>query len=270
MTEIGAQRRPFGVGVIGGPTAVIDVHGLRIVVDPTFDPPTDYGYLRKTAGPATTAAALGPVDLVLVSHSQHPDNLDTGGREFAVSSPLVLTTPSSALDLGPRARGLVPWERFYHHPSGVRITATPALHGPADGLMPEGYVNCEVSGFVIEARDSPTVYVGGDNASLKAVADIGRRFPRIDVALLNAGGAHVPTKFDDRPLTFTADRAAAAAEILAAPSVVVAHQDGWAHFADGPADTARAFREAGIEGVLSTAPLGSWSVDEPASILSQV
>ncbi|MGO4301272.1 MBL fold metallo-hydrolase [Leifsonia sp. RAF41] len=265
MTEINRERRAFGVGVIGGPTTVIDIHGLRILVDPTFDPPTDYGYLRKTAGPAIPAAALGPIDLVLVSHSQHPDNLDTSGRRLALSSPLVLTTPTSASELGPRARGLVPWERF-SHPSGVRITATPALHGPADDVGPEGYVNCEVSGFVMEARDSPTVYVGGDNASLKAVADIARRFPRIDVAILNAGAAHVPTKFDDRPLTFTAERAAAAAEVLAAARVVVAHQDGWAHFADGPADTRHAFRQAGIEAVLSTAPLGLWSVTEDVAI----
>lgn len=259
MTEISPQRNAFGVGVIGGPTTVIDLHGLRIVVDPTFDPPGDYGYLQKTAGPAIPASALGPIDLVLVSHGQHPDNLDTSGRALAVSSPLVLTTPSSAPELGSRAHGLVPWERF-SHPSGLRITATPALHGPADEVTPEGYVNCEVRGFVLEAPDSPTVYVGGDNASLAAVAEVARRFPGIDVAVLNAGAAHVPTKYDDRPLTFTSDRAAAAAEILAAPRVVVAHQDGWAHFAESRSDTARAFRQAGIEAVLREAPLGSWSI----------
>lgn len=247
--------------MIGGPTTVIDLHGLRIVVDPTFDPPADYGYLHKTAGPAVPAAALGDVDVVLVSHSQHPDNLDTSGREFAVSSPLILSTPSGAAELGPRAAGLTPWERF-SHPSGLTITATPALHGPADEVTPEGYVNCEVRGFLIEAPDSPTVYVGGDNASLSVVAEVARRSPRIDVALLNGGGAHVPSKYDDRPLTFTADRVAAAAEILGSPRVVVAHQDGWQHFADGPADTRRAFHRAGLEAVLRAAPLGSWSISD--------
>ncbi|MDR6973119.1 MBL fold metallo-hydrolase [Leifsonia shinshuensis] len=261
MTRISADRRRFGVGVIGGPTTVIDVHGLRIVVDPTFDPPGDYGYLQKTAGPAIAAEALGGIDVVLVSHAQHPDNLDAGGRRVALESPLVLTTPSSASELGATARGLVAWERF-SHPAGVRITATPALHGPADEVTPEGYVNCEVSGFVIEAPDAPSVYVGGDNASLRAVAEVARRFPGIDVALLNAGAAHVPAKYDDRPLTFTAERAAAAAEVLDARHVVVAHQDGWAHFADGPAETERAFERAGIRAALFAAPLGSWSVTE--------
>ena len=48
--------------------------GLRIVSDPTFDDPGPHGYLTKTAGPAVPEDQLGPVDLVLVSHDNHPDN----------------------------------------------------------------------------------------------------------------------------------------------------------------------------------------------------
>jgi L-ascorbate metabolism protein UlaG (beta-lactamase superfamily) len=45
---------------------------LRIVSDPTFDDPGPHGYLTKTAGPAVTEDQLGPVDLVLISHDNHP------------------------------------------------------------------------------------------------------------------------------------------------------------------------------------------------------
>ena len=79
-TLVGPGRRPFGIAVVGGPTAVIDIAGTRIVTDPTFDPPTDYGYLRKLAGPAVGAQALGQVDIVLLSHDLHPDNFDHAGR----------------------------------------------------------------------------------------------------------------------------------------------------------------------------------------------
>ena len=82
--------------VAGGPTAVLDVGGLRIVSDPTFDPPGPHGYLTKTAGPAVTEDQLRPVDLVLVSHDNHPDNLDDRGRALALAAPLVLTTRSGA------------------------------------------------------------------------------------------------------------------------------------------------------------------------------
>ena len=54
--------------VVGGPTTVLDLGGLRIVSDPTFDAPGPHGYLTKTAGPAVAEDQLGPVDLVLVSH----------------------------------------------------------------------------------------------------------------------------------------------------------------------------------------------------------
>ena len=52
-----------------------DLGGPRIVSDPTLDDPGPHGYLTKTAGPAVTEEQRGPVDLVLVSHDNHPDNL---------------------------------------------------------------------------------------------------------------------------------------------------------------------------------------------------
>ena len=55
----------MSVRVIGGPTAVLEIGGLRLVTDPTFDEPRDYplgaGHaLSKTAGPAIRAAEVGP------------------------------------------------------------------------------------------------------------------------------------------------------------------------------------------------------------------
>ena len=45
--HVGSERSAFGVAVLGGPTTVVDIAGLRIVADPTFDPPGDKGYLTK-------------------------------------------------------------------------------------------------------------------------------------------------------------------------------------------------------------------------------
>jgi hypothetical protein len=38
--------------------------------------------LTKLAGPAVSAGEIGPVDVVLVSHDHHADNLDAAGREL--------------------------------------------------------------------------------------------------------------------------------------------------------------------------------------------
>jgi len=70
---------------------------MRLLTDPTLDPagseyPTPLYTLRKTAGPALTAAALLPLDAVLLSHDHHFDNLDRAGRRLLAGVPRVLTT----------------------------------------------------------------------------------------------------------------------------------------------------------------------------------
>jgi L-ascorbate metabolism protein UlaG (beta-lactamase superfamily) len=259
--RVDARRRKLAIGVLGGPTTVVDIAGRRIVMDPTFDEPGEHGYLTKTAGPAVSADALGPVDAVLISHDEHPDNLDDGGRRMALASPLVLTHPGAAGRLGPPAVAVAPWESF-DIPGGsgsLAAQAVPAIHGPADGKRDaSGHINCEVTGFVLSGPGLPTVYLSGDNASMTAVTDVADRVGDIDVAVLFAGAASVPTKERGRPLTLTSARAAAAAEVLGAKVVIPAHVDGWAHFSEGVEEFVAAFDRAGIGGVLRVAPHGEW------------
>ncbi|QHO91294.1 Zn-dependent hydrolase [Actinomyces sp. 432] len=258
MTEP-LPRQALGFLVVGGPTVAIDIAGVRLVIDPTFDPPTDFGALRKIRGPAVDAQSLADADVVLVSHADHADNLDVAGRAFALAAPRLLTNPGSARRLGAGAEGLAPWESTAVG-DGATVTAVPAQHGPADGETDAaGFVNCEVTGFVIQAAGS-TIYCTGDNASLELIARVRERFGSIDHAVLNAGRATVPAKFAGRPLSLSAERASAAAQVLGARHVVVAHQTGWEHFTDGPGATLRAFRDAGILDRLDRTPEGEWSL----------
>jgi L-ascorbate metabolism protein UlaG (beta-lactamase superfamily) len=264
MSDVTERRRICAISVLGGPTTVVDIAGRRIVMDPTFDPPGPHAYLTKTAGPAVEAAALGPVDVVLVSHDQHPDNFDDAGRELAATVPQVFTHPGAARRLGPNAHGLAPWQAV-ELPGGDGLTslvvqAVPAVHGPADGQRDDsGHVNCEVTGFVLSGQGQPTIYLSGDNASIAAVKAVADAVGRIDVAVLFVGAARVPSKERGRPLTLTGARAAAAAEILGTGLVIAAHLDSWAHFSEGMADVVTAFDEAGIGAVLDTTPHGQWT-----------
>lgn len=260
-SRLDAARRDCAISVLGGPTTVVDIAGRRIVMDPTFDPPGVHAYLTKLTGPAVSAEALGPVDVVLVSHDQHPDNFDDEGRRMALAAPLLLTHPGAAGRLGPPAVGVAPWQS--HELNGVStsltVQAVPAVHGPADGQRDAGgHINCEVTGFVLSGPGLPTVYLSGDNASMTAVKDVADRVGRVDIAVLFAGAASVPTKEHGRPLTLTAARAAAAAELLGAKAVIPAHVDGWAHFAEGVDEFVAAFDQAGISDVLRVAPHGEW------------
>lgn len=244
---------------MGGSTAIIEFGGLRLITDPTLDaPPSSQpanGMPHRTAPPAIATADLGPLDAALVSHDQHPDNLDTSGRALLAGLPLVLTTREGAARLGGSARGLDPFEAVeIDGPDGqrVRITALPARHGP-DGAEA---VTGSVVGFLLSGTDLPTVYVSGDNASLEVVREIAARVGPIDVALLFTGGASVPAYFDGAPLTLTNADAVEAARLLGAGTVVPIHCDGWTHYAQDSASLAEEFAAAGLDDVLVVVPAG--------------
>jgi L-ascorbate metabolism protein UlaG (beta-lactamase superfamily) len=67
--------------LVGGPTAILEYAGLRWLTDPALSPPGEYaGGLVKTAGPALDSDSVGLIDVVLLSHQHHSDNLDPAGR----------------------------------------------------------------------------------------------------------------------------------------------------------------------------------------------
>jgi L-ascorbate metabolism protein UlaG (beta-lactamase superfamily) len=126
MTQVSITR-------VGGPTALLEIDGFRLLTDPTFDAPGEYRLphvtLQKTTGPALSAEAIGPIDAVLLSHDQHADNLDHSGRACLAKAGRVFTTVAGANRLGSASEGLAPWEvRDLLKPDGsrLRITATPA------------------------------------------------------------------------------------------------------------------------------------------------
>ena len=237
----------------GGPTVSFDLGGLTFMTDPTFDGPGDYPIgtrtLTKTAAATGSPADAGPVDVVLLSHDQHPDNLDAAGRDFCRTVPLVLCTPTTAERLGPPARALPTWAHVdLPRPGGdgdLRVTAVPAQHGP-DGTE---HLTGPVTGFVLHGDGLPTVYVSGDNASLRVVEEIAARFPHVDVAILFGGAARTPL-LGEANLTLDARDMVEATRILGVSQVVPVHIDSWSHFTEGPGDVRAAFTAAGLAHLL--------------------
>ena len=225
---------------------MLEYGGLRWLTDPTFSPPGEYpGGLVKTTPPALSPDQVEPIDVVLVSHDQHSDNLDPAGREFLARAGQVLTTVDGAGRLGGNSTGLAPWSSAEIRGSGgatVTVTAVPALHGPP-GSEP---VTGPVIGFVLSTPGLETVYVSGDNASLDVVSEIASRFEPIDVAVLFAGAVQLPQRFDGAYLTLSSDLAAQASVILGAPTVIPLHFEGWAHFTQGADQLRAAFAGNGV------------------------
>lgn len=212
--------------LLGGPTVLIEYAGLRFLTDPTFDEAGPVGNLTKLAGPALSRDEVGHVDVVLLSHDSHEDNLDVSGRAMLADVRHVLTTPEGGQRVE-HAQGMARWDQAII-PGGetaVTITAVPARHGPSVIKHLAG----QVTGFVLEADGWPTVYVSGDNSSVRKAGRVADRFPDVAVAVVFAGAARSP-RLNDLMLTADAERTLAIASRWPEAVVIPAHIDDWAHF----------------------------------------
>lgn len=185
-----------------------------------------------------------PIDVVLLSHHQHTNNLDPAGRAFLPSAKRVLSTTKAAEELDGNVLGMEPWSEIeLESPRGgtVKVTAVHAQHGP-DG---SDEIQGPVLGFLLSAQAAQAIYVSGDNASREAVRTIVKKTGELGIAILNAGAVQLP-KFDHAYLTLSADHAADVTKILGARTVIPLHFEGWAHCTQGAGELKAAFSGNGI------------------------
>ncbi|ASG21052.1 MBL fold metallo-hydrolase [Nitrospirillum viridazoti] len=231
--------------LVGGPTALIEVGGFRLLTDPTFDPPGLYREapvrFEKTSGPALSPGEIGLLDGVLLTHDQHFDNLDNAGRALLPTTPVTYTTLAGAGRLEGNAVGLAPFEtRELQAADGRRlfITATPARHGPV-GIEP---ISGDVVGFLL-GLDQPgdTLYVTGDTVWYDGTAEVARRFaPK--VVMLFTGAAEPRGRFH---MTMDSNDALEAAHAFPDAALVAVHNEGWVHFKESATELATAFATLG-------------------------
>ncbi|HWH29233.1 MAG TPA: MBL fold metallo-hydrolase [Mycobacteriales bacterium] len=235
---------------LGAATVLLRVGALSLLTDPALDPADQEQVfhvpgsdipipLRRTSDPVLPPGGLPRLDAVLLSHDEHADNLDARGRAVAAGAGRILTTPSGARRLGGRAEGLERWASVELERAGtrVRVTATPARHGPA-GM--EAVVG-DVTGFVVEIEGlARAVYISGDTVLHDDLTAVGRRFA-IGPALLHLGRA----RFDlTGPTCYSlsgADGVALAAD-LGATALLPVHHEGWVHFSEPAVGLERALR----------------------------
>jgi hypothetical protein len=166
---------------IGGPTALIEIGGLRLLTDPTFDAAgsvyeTAVYTLRKTMGPAIPIDGIGPIDAVLLSHDHHFDNLDHAGR--------------------------------------VALTRATRVFAPAPAVERLGRGTAGLP----RAADVPAIYVSGDTVWYEGVEEVARRAD-VRVAFLNMGAARV-AEVGPAHLTFTAEEGVEVARAMPQAMIV--------------------------------------------------
>ncbi|PLB52006.1 putative Zn-dependent hydrolases of the beta-lactamase protein [Aspergillus steynii IBT 23096] len=220
---------------IGTATAILDIDGVRFLTDPFFSPAGtewDVGVavLKNTETPALGLENLPPIDAILLSHEDHPDNLDELGRRL-LDGRHVLTTMDGAKNLAPRpgVRGLKPWETVPLVAGGKKfqVTGIPCQHVPGN----------ECTGFVLESESFGTredgrpnvIYFSGDTVYFDELDRIKERW-HVVAAVLNFGNAHAPLPEGPLQITMDGKQGAHLFRQLGADVLVPMHFESWGHF----------------------------------------
>lgn len=216
---------------------LIDINGFRMLTDPTLDQAGNtyhhgFGAIsRKTDDPALSPGLLDHIDLVLLSHHQHKDNLDVQGKAFLdTTTAPILSTTKAAHDL-PRVTGLAAWETIAIDTplvKGLRITATPAQHHP--WWIP-AFISGPVIGFVIEydGQENGVIYISGDTVYFRGIDEVAQRYT-IDIAILHAGGVQFRYLTGLGIYTMNSKHLLRCIKVLDPNKIIPIHVRGWTHF----------------------------------------
>jgi len=271
--EISQSRSAITITHFGTATILLEIGPFRILTDPALDEPGKHYSLgwglgsTKSNEAIVSPEALGHIDVVLLSHDEHADNLDDKGRALLPSVGKVLTTPSGAKRLSSapsslkNVTGMKDWESYTLSDSknwSIKITATPARHGPPLSSLIVG----DVIGFLLEweGQAKGALYISGDTVLFDGVMEVGKRF-RVGTSILHLGGVQFTLSGPLR-YTFSGEEAAIVAKTFDTEKVIPIHYEGWSHFRENKAQSEKSFEKAGITKMVQWLDIGKPTVIE--------
>ncbi|MFF3855109.1 MBL fold metallo-hydrolase [Micromonospora sp. NPDC002575] len=186
-----ATERELGVVWYGHASALIEIEGHRVLVDPVWSDRCSPSALvgpRRLHEPPVGLHELPAVDAIVISHD-HYDHLD-------MATVRALTAGQSAPFVVPLGVGAhlerwgVPEDRIVeldwaesHRVSGLTITATAAQHFSGRGLRRDGTL---WSSWVVAGAHRRVFYTG-DSGYFDGYAEIGAEHGPFDVTLIQIG-----------------------------------------------------------------------------------
>jgi len=222
------------VTFIGHASVLLQAGGVSMLTDPVFSDDVG-GLFRRAAPPGVALRDLPPIDLVVISHN-HRDHLDE--ESVRALGPSVHYVVPLGLGAWFRARGLTRvteldwWQSTVVEGRAGRATVTlvPAQHWSQRAATDRN--QSLWGGYVIDAGGE-RVFFAGDTGYPAAFAEVGRRFPGIELAILPIG-AYAPRWFM-HPQHMAPEETAQAFRDLGARILLPVH---WATFrlSDEPMD----------------------------------
>lgn len=235
---------------------LIDINGFRIITDPALDGKTGFFpklvgkpfiFSKKTFTP-NLSILNQPIELALLSHDHHGDNLDKSGKKFLENVPCILSTKGAERRLTKhKVIGLKPWEaHIIETPllKGLKITAVPAQHTNIKRLE---YAVGHVIGFVIEwdNQKNGALYISGDTVLFEGIYEIAKKF-KIDTAILHLGAGAFPYLKPKLRVTMNAKEAIQVSELLGCNKVIPIHFEGWWHFKEPVEEMKETLKQSSI------------------------
>lgn len=193
-----ADDSDMAVTFVNHTTFLVQLNGLNILTDPIWsNRASPYSWIgpKRMRPPGLRFEDLPDIDLVLVSHN-HYDHLDlpTVLRLKERFDPFFITPLGVGRYLNQQEvndTAELDWWDEYEIENKAKITAVPARHFSGRGVLDrDKTLWC---GYVLQTN-SNTVYFAGDTAYADFFADIGDRFPSVDLALIPIG-AYKPRWF---------------------------------------------------------------------------
>ena len=230
-------------------TFAFEMGDLRVLVDPMLAeagtapavPNTPNGRPNPLVdlpfGEDGLSDLVNNTDAVLVTHT-HNDHWDGRAQELIPKDRLVLCQPEdeakissagfanvSAVDPG------LAWK-------GLRFSRTGGRHGTGE----IGAQMAPVSGFVVQAEDSPSLYVAGDTIWCEEVEEA-LLAHRPDIIVVNAGAARF---LHGDPITMTAEDVARVCRAAPEAYVIATHMEAINHCLLTRAELAQTLNEHGL------------------------
>ncbi|AOM80576.1 MBL fold metallo-hydrolase [Pedobacter steynii] len=226
-----AQTNPGGkptVQLVRNATLIIKYNGKKILVDPML---SSKGAIESWAGIQTNPTVdlkmpvnhiVKGVDLVMVTHT-HEDHFDKAASKILDKSIELINQPAD--------KGFFEKEGFINATAlqdnkiwnGISIHRMEAEHGSGELLKLMG----KTSGFVLKAKNQPTLYIVGDAIWTDDIKNNIKKF-KPDYIIVNSGGALIKG-YENTPIIMDEMQTMALIGESGKAKVIAVHMDALDH-----------------------------------------